>query len=90
VILLVFSRKLKNRPLYHNSAAWFNHLSNSTQGCAGKELALFIAERVVAELLRVASYRNRKRCTEPGQPVPGSCNPFAVELERVPLAEKQP
>jgi cytochrome P450 len=65
--------------------AWFNHLSNGPQGCAGKELALFIAKAVVAELLRDHSYQNRERVAEPDGSVPGSCNPFQIDLERMPL-----
>lgn len=65
---------------------WFNHLSSSTQVCAGKDLALLIAKGILAELLRGHRFRNRCTIVEPGGEAPDSFNAFNVELERTPVA----
>ncbi len=63
---------------------WFNHLSSSTQACAGKDLALLIAKGILAGLLREHGYQNRCKIVEPGGLVPDSFNAFLIELERTP------
>ena len=67
---------------------WFNHLSSSTQACAGRGLALMIAKAVVAELLREHGYQNCEKLVEPRQPVPDSFNAFRVNLKRRASAER--
>jgi hypothetical protein len=42
----------------------FNHLSNGTQVCAGKSLALFIAKAAIATLLVTRTLRLEKAQTE--------------------------
>jgi cytochrome P450 len=67
---------------------WFNHLSSSTQACAGRDLALLIAKTVVAELLRDHYYQNHAKIAEPGQSVPDSFNACQLKLERTASAER--
>jgi cytochrome P450 len=64
---------------------WFNHLSSSTQACAGKNLALLIAKAVIAELVRGNRFQNRCKFVEAGRPLPDTFNAFQVELARTPL-----
>ncbi|MEY2483635.1 MAG: hypothetical protein QOK24_2163 [Verrucomicrobiota bacterium] len=59
----------------------FNHLSNGTQVCAGKNLALFIAKAVIASLLLRGRYRLRKPKLDPGEPLPFQYDDFATRLE---------
>jgi cytochrome P450 len=62
---------------------WFNHLSSGPQGCAGKELALFIAKAVIAELLRGRRWHNRQPVVDAGGAVAGAINPFQIALNAV-------
>jgi cytochrome P450 len=70
---------LERKPDYN-----FNHLSNGTQVCAGKNLALFVGTAVLAELLRQGRYKLRRPVLNPAHPLPHSCNEFLTKLERLP------
>jgi cytochrome P450 len=59
----------------------FNHLSNGTQVCAGKNLALFIAKAVIACLFVRGTYRLRKPKLDSGKPPPFQYDDFATRLE---------
>ena len=59
----------------------FNHLSNGTQVCAGKNLALFIAKAVIASLLVRGRYRLHKPKLNSGKPVPFQYDDFATRFE---------
>jgi cytochrome P450 len=61
----------------------FNHLSNGTQGCAGKNLALFIGTAVLAEFLRQGRYRLCRPTLHATHPLPHSFNEFQTRLERI-------
>jgi cytochrome P450 len=61
----------------------FNHLSNGTQGCAGKNLALFIGTAVLAELLRQGRYKLCQPALPAAGPLPHSFNEFQTKLERL-------
>jgi cytochrome P450 len=63
----------------------FNHLSNGTQVCAGKNLALFVGTAVLAELLRVRRYQVQRPVLDPSKPLPYSLNEFRVRLKILPL-----
>jgi cytochrome P450 len=62
----------------------FNHLSNGTQACAGKNLALFIGTAVLAEFLRQGRYRLCWPVLQAARPLPHSFNEFQTKLERIP------
>jgi cytochrome P450 len=62
----------------------FNHLSNGTQGCAGRNLALFIGTAVLAEFLRQGHYKLRQPALSAVRPLPHSFNEFQTRLERRP------
>jgi cytochrome P450 len=66
----------------------FNHLSNGTQSCAGKALALFIAKALLATLLATHTYRLRKPSLDPGKPLPYAYDHYGIELEAVPLTKQ--
>jgi cytochrome P450 len=70
---------LERKADYH-----FNHLSNGTQVCAGKNLALFIGTAVLAELLRHGRYRLCRPALSSRYPLPHSFNEFQTKLERIP------
>lgn len=59
----------------------FNHLSNGTQVCAGKNLALFIAKAVIASLLVRGRYRLHKPKLNSGKPLPFQYDDFAIRFE---------
>jgi cytochrome P450 len=59
----------------------FNHLSNGTQVCAGKNLALFIAKAVIASLLVRGRYRLHKPKLNSGKPLPFQYDDFATRFE---------
>jgi cytochrome P450 len=61
----------------------FNHLSNGTQVCAGKNLALFIGTAVLAELLRQGRYKLCRPALNSARPLPHSFNEFQTKLERI-------
>lgn len=56
----------------------FNHLSNGTQVCAGKHLALFIAKAVLATLLSRHRFTLLRPALNPGKPMPYTYNYFSV------------
>jgi cytochrome P450 len=70
---------LERKADYH-----FNHLSNGTQGCAGKNLALFVGTAVLAEFLRQGRYKLCRPALPAGRPLPHSFNEFQTRLERIP------
>lgn len=59
----------------------FNHLSNGTQVCAWKNLALFIAKAVIANLLVRGRYRLHKPKLNSGKPLPFQYDDFATRFE---------
>jgi len=59
----------------------FNHLSNGTQVCAGKNLAFFIAKGVLATFLRTGRYALTRPPLHPDKPIPYAYNEFRVEFE---------
>jgi cytochrome P450 len=59
----------------------FNHLSNGTQVCAGKNLALFIGKAVIAALLMRGRYRLKKPNLGAGRPLPFQYDDFATRIE---------
>jgi cytochrome P450 len=66
----------------HNAVDYrFNHLSNGTQVCAGKNLALFIAKAVIARLLGRGHYRLHKPKLNSGKPLPFQYDDFATRFE---------
>ncbi|RNC68077.1 MAG: cytochrome P450 [Desulfuromonadales bacterium] len=60
----------------------FNHLSNGPQGCAGKELALFIAKAVIATVLTGQRTSLERPPLDPSRPLPYLYNHFQVRLRR--------
>jgi cytochrome P450 len=58
----------------------FNHLSNGTQVCAGKNLALFVGTAVLAALLKPRSYKLVKPRLVANQPMPHAFNYFRTRL----------
>ena len=48
----------------------YNAMSNGTQGCAGRHLALFLGKLVLAELLTRWDYLRAYPGIRPGKPVP--------------------
>jgi cytochrome P450 len=70
---------LERKADYH-----FNHLSNGTQVCTGKNLALFIGTAVLAELLRQGRYKLCRPALNSARPLPHSFNEFQTKLERIP------
>lgn len=60
----------------------FNHLSNGTQVCAGKELALFIAKAVLSGLLAGQRYALIRPTLDPSRPLPYLYNHFHIRLQR--------
>lgn len=64
----------------------FNHLSNGSQVCAGKDLALYIAKAVLATLFA----DNRLRLHKPGLdatgPIPYAYDHYGIKIERIPPA----
>ncbi len=67
----------------HDSVNYrFNHLSNGPQGCAGKELALFIAKAVIATLFSGQRYSLERPPLDPSRPLPYLYNHYHVRLKR--------
>lgn len=64
----------------------FNHLSNGTQVCVGKGLALFIAKSVVATLLNGSRYTLQQPALNPRKPMPYKLNYYDIKLTREPVA----
>ena len=61
----------------------FNHLSNGTQVCAGKKLALFIAKAVLVNLLLESHLKLLAPATlQPQLPLPHTYNYYDIEIER--------
>lgn len=58
----------------------YNHLSNGTQVCAGKELVLFIAKAVLAMLLDGNRYVLKKPVLKPDRPLPYQYNNYQLEF----------
>lgn len=65
----------------------FNHLSNGPQGCAGKELALFMAKAVIATVLAGKRYRLERPPLDTSRPLPYLYNHYQVQLKPVPTKE---
>lgn len=57
----------------------FNHLSNGTQVCAGKGLALFIAKAVLAALMKEHRYTLMSPPLDPGRPLPHAYDHFQLQ-----------
>lgn len=64
----------------------FNHFSNGRQSCAGKDLALFIAKTVLANLLKAHDYRLLGPALNPDRQIPHAFNYFRLILSREPRA----
>lgn len=64
----------------------FNHFSNGRQSCAGKDLALFIAKAVLANLLKAHDYRLSRPALNPDEQIPHAFNYFRLILSREPWA----
>ncbi len=60
----------------------FNHLSNGKQVCAGKDLALFIAKGVLANLLENHRYKLVRPGLNRDEPLPYRYNHFHLEFMR--------
>jgi cytochrome P450 len=69
---------LERKADYH-----FNHLSNGTRGCAGKNLALFVGTAVLAEFLRQGRYKLCRPALQAARRLPHSFNEFQTRLERI-------
>jgi cytochrome P450 len=63
----------------------FNHLSNGTQVCAGKDLTLFIAKAVLATLLSQHRYTLNRPRLNPAKPLPYTYNYFGIDLNSAAL-----
>ena len=63
----------------------FNHLSNGTQACAGKDLALFIAKSVLATLLVGYRYVTESPSLRAQAPLPYAFDHFDVRFHRTPI-----
>lgn len=61
----------------------FHHLSNGTQACAGKPLALFLGKSVLATILQGGKFRLRKPRIPAGRPIPEAFNYFRLRLSVV-------
>ena len=62
----------------------FNHLSNGTQVCAGKHLAIFIGTAMLALLIRYGRYRLRSPRLRNRYRVPHVFNEFKVRFDYAP------
>jgi cytochrome P450 len=62
----------------------FNHLSNGPQGCAGRDLALFIAKAFAASLLDSGRYTLAGPALDAKRPLPHTYNYFKLRLAREP------
>jgi cytochrome P450 len=58
----------------------FHHLSNGTQACAGRPLALFLGKAVLATLLQGARIELRKPRLDSGKPVPEAFDYFRLRF----------
>ena len=58
----------------------FNHLSNGPQGCAGKELALFLAKAVLATLLAERRLALERPTLDVSRPLPYLYNHYQVRF----------
>ena len=59
-----------------------NHLSNGTQACAGKHLALFVAKALLVHLFQDTHYHLAKPHLDASGPLPHRFNQFAISLIR--------
>ncbi len=64
----------------------FNHLSNGAQVCAGFDLALFIAQAVLAGLLEQDRYALQSPKLDANPPLPHMFNYFDLRWRRMPLS----
>ncbi|HZT43940.1 MAG TPA: cytochrome P450 [Chthonomonadaceae bacterium] len=73
-------------PLWLNDSVdyRFNHLSNGTQVCAGKAVALFIAKSVLATLLAKERYILKRPLLDPQKPMPDRFNYFDLIFDSHP------
>lgn len=60
----------------------FNHLSNGPQGCAGKELALFLGKAVIAALFKEQRFSLERPPLDPSRPLPYLYNHYRVRFKR--------
>ena len=63
----------------------FNHLSNGSQVCAGKDLLLFIGKAVLVTLLIGHRYTLEQPALDPASPMPYTFNYFDLKLNREPI-----
>lgn len=61
---------------------FFNHLSNGPQGCAGRDVALFISKAFIADLLGKGRYALRAPALDATRPLPHMYNYFKIKLLR--------
>lgn len=59
----------------------FNHLSNGTQVCAGKKLALFIAKAVLVNVLREHHLSLLAPKLNPQRPLPHTYNYYKIDIQ---------
>lgn len=64
----------------------FNHLSNGTQSCAGKDLALFLGKAVLARLLKQRRYTLLQPHLDPSRRLPHAMNYFRTRFACQPVA----
>lgn len=64
----------------------FNHLSNGTQHCAGKDLALFLGKAVLASLLQQRRYTLLKPHLDSSRRLPHAMNYFRTRFACQPVA----
>lgn len=62
----------------------YNHMSNGTQGCAGRHLALFVGKAVLAELVQRWTYSDPRPAIDPDRPVPLINNHFEIRFQAAP------
>lgn len=60
----------------------FNHMSNGPQGCAGRQLALFIAKAVLANMLMEQRYVLERPPLDASAPLPHAYNHFDLRFAR--------
>ncbi len=61
-----------------SDSAWqFNHLSNGTQACAGRDLVHFLGKSILAHLIRGHHWDCKVPIFEQGEPLPQTIDPFS-------------
>jgi cytochrome P450 len=60
----------------------FNHMSNGTQSCVGRKLALFLGKAVLAELLSAGGLRLVAPALVPDRPIPHGVDTYGIRLDR--------